>query len=107
MIIDTGSMISFISPRLAYQYFGEYVTKEQFQVSSTHATTRHDEVIKIPLLPTFVSNDWHKFYLFEVNPLYDGLIGNDLLQQLGAKIDLQQHLLKTNTTCIPIQYRKL
>lgn len=102
MMIDTGSMRSFISPRKAYQYFGNFVRKEPFHVVSTHATSRHDEVIEIPLLPTFVSNDWHKLYVYDVDGRYDGLIGNDLLQQLGAVIDLKEKLLKTNSTCIPI-----
>lgn len=40
--------------------------------------------------------------MYDVDARYDGLIGNDLLQQLGAVIDLKEQLLKTNTTCIPI-----
>lgn len=101
-MIDTGSMRSFISPTKAYEYFYDYIRNENFQVVSTHATSRHNEVIEIPLLPTFVSDDWHKFYVYEVDPRYDGLIGNDLLQQLGAIIDLKERILKTNSTCIPI-----
>lgn len=101
-MIDTGSMRSFFSPRIAYTYFNDFVQKEPFHVVSTHATSSHDEVIEIPLLPTFVSNDWHKFYVYDVDPRYDGLIGNDLLQQLGAIIDLKAKVLKTNSTCIPI-----
>ncbi|KOB73791.1 Retrovirus-related Pol polyprotein [Operophtera brumata] len=56
----------------------------------------------IPLLPTFSSTNWHTFYLYDVDARYDGLIGNDLLEQLGAVIDLKEQLLKTDTTCIPI-----
>lgn len=101
-MIDTGSMRSFISPKKAYEYFPSYIQKEPFKVVSTHASSNHDEVVEIPLLPSFVSNDWHKFYLYDVDARYDGLIGNDLLQQLGAMIDLKDNLLKTNTACIPI-----
>ncbi|CAH0717714.1 unnamed protein product, partial [Brenthis ino] len=86
MMIDTGSMRSFLSPRKAYEYFSDSIRKEQFQVNSTHASSRHDEVIEIPLLPSFRNENWHKFYLYDVDDRYDGLIGNDLLQQLGAEI---------------------
>lgn len=102
MMIDTGSMRSFLSPRKAYEYFSDSIRKERFQVVSTHASSLHDEVIEIPLLPSFRNENWHKFYLYDVDARYDGLIGNDLLQQLGAVIDLKDQVLKTSTTCIPI-----
>lgn len=101
-MIDTGSTRSFISPRMAYHYFPECIQHEPFQVVSTHASSRHNEVIDIPLLPTFKSNDHHKFYLYDVDQRYEGLIGNDLLKQLDAIIDLKHLTLKTKTTCIPI-----
>lgn len=101
-MIDTGSTRSFLSPRVAYNYFPEYITYEPFQVVSTHATSHHNEVIEIPLLPTFKSSDCHKFHLYDVDNRYDGLIGNDLLKRIGAIIDLKNLTLKTTTTCIPI-----
>lgn len=102
MMIDTGSMRSFISPQKAYEFFSEYIKKEHFQVVSTHASSRHDEVMEIPPLPTFATNIWHKFYLYDVDARYDGLIGNDLLLQLDAVIDLKNQVLTTSTTSIPI-----
>lgn len=102
MMIDTGSMRSFISPRKAYEFFRDFIRKEYFQVVSTHASSRHDEVMEIPPLPSFVTNTWHKFYLYDVDARYDGLIGNDLLLQLNAVIDLKNQVLTTDTTCIPI-----
>ncbi|CAK1593440.1 unnamed protein product [Parnassius mnemosyne] len=101
-MVDTGSTRSFISPRKAYQHFYQYITHEPFEVVSTHASSRHDEVIEIPLPPTFKSSDFHKFYLYDVDSRYDGLIGNDLLKQLDTIIDLKDLVLKTKTTCIPI-----
>lgn len=49
LIIDTGSTRSFMSPRIAYKYSSEYIRHEPFQVVSTHASSRHDETIVIPL----------------------------------------------------------
>lgn len=71
------------------------------QSLSTHASSRHDEVMEIPPLPTFATIIWHKFYLYDVDVRYDGLIGN-LLLQLDAVIDLKNQVLTTSTTCIPI-----
>lgn len=102
MMIDTGSMRSFISPRIAYEYFSEYIRNENFVVVSTHASSTHDQVIDIPLLPTFETDTWHTFYIYDVDARYDGLIGNDLLQQLDAVIDLKNQVLMTSTTHIPI-----
>ncbi|CAH2106577.1 unnamed protein product [Euphydryas editha] len=102
LMIDTGSTRSFMSPRIAYKYFSEYIRHEPFQVISTHASSRHDETIVIPLLPTFNTTDYHKFHLYDVDERYEGLIGNDLLKQLDAIIDLKHLMLRTKTTCIPI-----
>lgn len=102
LMIDTGSMRSFISPRKAYEYFSHAIRHEPFQVISTHASSSHSEVIDIPLLPTFNSSEHHKFYLYDVDSRYDGVVGDDLLRQIGALIDLKRNILKTNTTIIPI-----
>lgn len=106
-MIDTGSTRSFLSPQKAYRFFCNNIKHEPFQVVSTHASSRHSEVIEIPLLPIFQSNDYHKFYLYNVDSRYDGLIGNDLLKQLEAVIDLKHLVLKTKTTCIPIINKNL
>lgn len=103
-MIDTGSTRSFISPKKANEYFAIYKQYEPFQVISTHATSTHSEVIDIPLLPTFNSNESHKFYLYDVDQKYDGLIGSDLLRELEATIDMKRYELKTKNTVIPIIY---
>lgn len=101
-MIDTGSTRSFLSPKKAFQYFQDYIACEPFRVVSTHSSSQHDQVVQIPLFPTFQSADEHKFYLYDVDRRYDGLIGNDLLKQLDAVIDLKNLKLQTNTTSIPI-----
>lgn len=104
-MIDTGSTRSFISPRKAHQFFREFTLCEPFTVISTHASSSHNEVIEIPLMPSFKSNEFHKFYVYDVDAQYDGLIGNDLLVQLEAVIDLKQNRLRTKTATLPIVQR--
>lgn len=75
---------------------------EPFTIISTHASSTHNEVVHIPLMPSFYSNEFHKFYVYSVDDQYDGLIGNDLLIQLEALIDLKNQQLITKTTTLPI-----
>lgn len=103
-MIDTGSTRSFISPEIANKYFSEYKYQEPFEIISTHARSAHNEVIHIPLLKTFRSTDSHKFYVYNVDSSYGGLIGSDLLKQLDATIDMKNQILKTRDTEIPIIY---
>lgn len=104
-MIDTGSTRSFISPRKAHQFFREFTLCEPFTVISTHASSSHNEVIEIPLMPSFQCDEFHKFYVYDVDAQYDGLIGNDLLIQLEALIDLKHNRLVTKTTILPIVQR--
>lgn len=103
-LIDTGSSRSFISPAKANEFFNEFKYYEPFTVVSTHAQSMHDEIIYIPLLKTFKSTLPHKFYIYDVDGRYDGLIGSDLLCKLGANIDMRNQLLLTHNAQIPIIY---
>lgn len=103
-LIDTGSSRSFISPAKANEFFNEFKYYEPFTVISTHAQSIHDEIIYIPLLKTFRSTLPHKFYIYDVDGRYDGLIGSDLLSKLGANIDMRNQLLQTHNAIIPIIY---
>lgn len=102
LMIDTGSTRSFISPAKAYQFYGDYIRGEVFTVISTHASSNHNEVVEIPLMPSFNSCDYHKFYVYDVDPKYEGLIGNDLLMKLEAVVDLKHNSLRTRTVDLPI-----
>lgn len=103
-MIDTGSTRSFISPEIANKYFSDFKFTEPFEIVSTHARSAHSEVIQIPLLKTFKSTDSHRFYIYEVDSNYGGLIGSDLLKQLDANIDMKNQILRTRDTEIPIIY---
>lgn len=103
-LIDTGSSRSFISPAKTEEFFSEYKQHEPFTVISTHAQSVHDEVICIPLLKTFKSTLAHKFFVYDVDSRYDGLIGSDLLKKLAANIDMKNQILQTHNVAIPIIY---
>lgn len=77
---------------------------EPFKVISTHAESTHEGIIYIPLLKTFKSTQRHKFYIYDVDKRYDGLIGSDLLCKLGANIDMCNQTLLTHNASIPIIY---
>lgn len=59
-------------------------------------------MISIPFPPVFNIIGKMQMLLFNFHSFFDGLIGMDLLAQLGATIDLPNLLLKTNKTTIPI-----
>lgn len=102
-MIDTGSMKSLISNKIVDEYYQDYLGTESFQIQSAHSTSFHDRIATIPLPKTFkVGPVKHKFYVFDVNPQYDGLIGLDLLQPLEAAVDFKNKILKTKHAEIPL-----
>ncbi|VVC88210.1 unnamed protein product [Leptidea sinapis] len=103
-MLDTGSTRSFISPEKAEAYFADAKQYEPFTVTSTHASSVHHEVANIPLFSIFNDSGYHKFYIYNVDHRYDGLIGMDLLSRLSADICLKDKTLKTNSANIPIVY---
>lgn len=55
-------------------------------------------------MKTFKSTLPHKFYIYDVDGRYDGLIGADLLKKLAANIDMRNQILQTHNAQIPIIY---
>ncbi|VVD03698.1 unnamed protein product [Leptidea sinapis] len=103
-MLDTGSTRSFISPEKAEAYFADAKQYEPFTVTSTHASSVHHEVANIPLFSIFNDSGYHKFYIYNVDHRYDGLIGMDLMSRLSADICLKDKTLKTNSAYIYIVY---
>lgn len=103
-MLDSGSSRSFIGRRVAYQYFKNSIYKEPFEVVSTHGVSTHTEVVLTSLPKIFNSSEGHKFYVYDVDSNYDGLLGSNLLKQLDAKIDYQTLTLSTRNTDIPFVY---
>jgi predicted aspartyl protease len=101
-LVDTGSTRTLVKPELAYKQFPEYIRQDLFQIQTAHQISQHSESAYIPLPKTFKSQSWHKFYLFDFNKKYDGLIGVDLLRQLKATINLENKTLTLPTHTIPL-----
>lgn len=104
-LLDTGSNRSLIDPELANRHFRNFMTKEMFQIETAHGLSHHNEIINITLPKIFKNNGKHKFYLFKFSPKFDGLIGIDLINQLKAKIDMENKILTTPQTSIPIIFQ--
>lgn len=103
-MLDSGSSRSFIGQRVAYHYFKNNIYREPFEVVSTHGVSIHTEVVLTPLPKIFKNPESHKFYVYDVDNNYDGLLGSNLLKQLDAKIDYQTLTLCTRNTDIPFVY---
>uniref|UniRef100_V5GL18 Retrovirus-related Pol polyprotein n=1 Tax=Anoplophora glabripennis TaxID=217634 RepID=V5GL18_ANOGL len=100
-LIDTGSNRSFMTPSLAYTVYPNFIQNEEFLVQSSHATSYHNETMMIQIFPTFNSEEYHKFYLFDFSENFDGLIGFDLLRQINANLDLYSQKIITPQVQIP------
>ncbi|KRT79042.1 hypothetical protein AMK59_7247, partial [Oryctes borbonicus] len=87
------------------EYFYDYVLHEPFTIQTAHATTEHDYVINIPCLKTFKApNEILKFHVFDFSENYDGLIGVNLMKQLGAVIDVPNGIMRTKFGEIKIHW---
>ncbi|KAL0859582.1 hypothetical protein ABMA27_010718 [Loxostege sticticalis] len=105
-LIDTGASRSLISPESIGNFeFGQQITNEPYSISTAHGTSHHNQVAHIPLPPLFGTEPIvHKFLVFDFDSNYKGLIGNDLLRVLGARIDYNKKKLFTRTTAIPLLF---
>lgn len=103
-LLDTGSSRSIINPDLAYKYYKNRITNEDFNIQTAHNISYHNEVVQLPIFQIFNVPDSHKFYLFKFSTKYDGLIGTDFLKQIKASIDIDKKLLSTPCAQIKIIY---
>lgn len=103
-MLDTGSTCSFICNKLANQCLRRYKYNEPFELISTHGVSRHNEAISMPTFEIFKqsSDSQSKFYVYDIDDFYDGLIGINLLKQLNASIDFENNVLSTSDVTIPI-----
>lgn len=95
-------MKTLFNPSFVHNHYPEYIYNENFQISTAHGTSIHNEVATIPLPSTFNTEEFHKIYLFNFNDNYQGLIGMDLLKQLDAKIDFSNNQLITKNCILPL-----
>lgn len=96
LLIDTGSNQSFLSPEIVKYFYRNYkVNYEPFTVTNIHSTSQHKYTIDIPIFDEFNLEGMYKFHIFKFHNVFDGLIGLDLLQKLGASVDLSKGQLVT------------
>ena len=92
-----------ISPSVIRNTIFEYcVEHEPFQVRTAHGITKHENIAFLPLPPQFNTDKFHKFLIFDFDVKYKGIIGMDLLEELGCTIDLKNRVLKSSSCQIPI-----
>ncbi|KAG7300746.1 hypothetical protein JYU34_015072 [Plutella xylostella] len=77
-MIDTRSTRSLINKIKAETFYKENIESEKIQVVSTHSISKHDQIFEINFYKIFKINKIHKFYIYEIGGLYEGLIGIDL-----------------------------
>ena len=61
--------------------------------------------VNIPMFIEFRECGILEFFVFKFHNYFDGLIGLDILTNLGAKIDLEKKQLITNNCCIPLSFK--
>lgn len=104
LLIDTGANQSFISPEAVNKYFNHIpLNYEPFEVTNVHGTSKNDHSITLPCFPEFHENTDITLFVYKFHNYFDGLLGFDLLENWGSKIDLNRKLLITQNAQLPIQ----
>ena len=101
-LIDSGASASSISSKLVDKYFQEYVYYEPYLVKTMHGITQNDYKIEIPSLETF--NDPVNLYTFSIidfSDKFDGILGNDYLENTQANLNYKHKILETSYANIP------
>lgn len=107
-LLDTGSTRSFVSTNILNNPdYKDNIYTEHFNVKTAHGDSNHDKVAFIPLPKIFGVNKKHKFLIFDFDNKYKGLIGNDILEPLKCKIDLDKCQLNIKNNLIPIKYHNI
>jgi len=106
-LIDTGSTKSFINPKIAWKLLPKAIYNEKFIIRTPHSQSQHNFAANITLPKILNTNNLsHKFYLFNFNNNFDGLLGIDLIKTLNAKLNFEDNKFITNTAEIPIYFNE-
>lgn len=84
--------------------FSEQIRREPFEITSAHGSSSHNHVARLKLPREFEVDKEHTFLIFDFDSKYKGLIGNDILESLGCRIDYQSKVLVTGTTVLNLQF---
>lgn len=102
-MIDTGSTKTLITEKLAEKYFKDKIKEDPFQITTPHSTSIHNYSAEIPISKIFNRPQLvHKHYIFNFSHAFDGLIGLDLLKEIGATLDFKKGYLITDDAKIPL-----
>lgn len=104
LLIDTGANQSFLSPDIIDQYYKDIVLNfEPFTVTNLNCTSDNNYTVELQPFSEFNETSPFKFFLYKFHNVFDGLIGYEMLERLGAKVDLQNKVLITPNAKIPIR----
>lgn len=103
VLIDTGSTRSFINPIKAKKLFNKLIRKDPFEVRTAHGKSEENYSITIPAFSIFKSNQEIKLYVFNFHDYFDCLIGVDVIEGLGIKINLKERILETKSEKIKLE----
>ncbi|KAL7297509.1 hypothetical protein TKK_0009873 [Trichogramma kaykai] len=95
VLIDSGATSSIINPKVAQQFFSNYIYSYQFTVVSVHEKTKGTHDMRFPILSQFGKETPITLLVTEWHSTYDCLLGSKDLKALQAKIDYKNDLLST------------
>lgn len=103
MLIDTGANKSFIDP--AYLNPKRIQKIQPITVRTLFQNHEITEKIIIKGLQEFGTEEPLEFFSFKFHEYFDGLIGLEIIQQLGIRLDFQKSLLETDKVKIPLLFK--
>lgn len=104
-LIDTGAIHSFLDPKFTTIQNRTRLTSE-FKIKTVLNEHLLKEKAEFKSFKEFKVNTTFSFLLFKFHDYFDGLFGIDILSRLKATIDLDNHLLRTDTAQIPIRLKQ-
>lgn len=104
LLIDTGSSKTIICPKFAQKHYPNSIYQYNFEITTSHGTTKHNSVADLPIQNLFNEQGVHTCYLFNFHDEYVGLIGSDLLSNLPASINYKWMHIQTENTTVPFYY---
>lgn len=102
-LIDTGSNRSFISPNIAQ--FLKSRTIKPIEIKTIFDTKFVNKEIVLRGLPELYTQNHLTFLIFKFHNYFDGLIGIDIMRDLGLTIDMRNSTLKIRNISIPLNFK--
>lgn len=102
-LIDTGASSSFINP----EFINPQDFKETNPIVITTILNQHklNQEITLPNFIEFNQPGETRFLIFKFHGYFDGLLGLDVLTNLGATVDLANKVLITRNSILPLEFK--